>query len=128
MDLSHKRVLIVDDISLVRKTFINTLFKIGSVNIFEAATVFEAKRILSEQSIDIIFSDWHMEGGDGIDLLKFVRANSLDQIKNVVFIMVTGGKERAFEAMDHKANNIIHKPFDVDDILFKLNVMKNCRL
>lgn len=127
MNLFHHSILIVDDSATVRVSLKRTLIKMGASDISDAANIQDGWEIFNQRKIDLIFCDWHMGGGDGILLLDKIRSLEDEEKKYSLFIMITGGKEKAFEAMDRGANQIIHKPFDLNDIIYKLNIIKNAK-
>jgi CheY-like chemotaxis protein len=123
MSLHNLNVLIVDDVKVVRTSLKKILNEFSMEKVFEASNIQEAWDIIEEYQIDLIFSDWNMPDGDGIELLRKLREHSNEKKKYTKFIMVTGAEEKTLKAMDSGANNIIHKPFDGNIILEKLNLI-----
>ena len=78
---------------------------------------------INNTDISLVFSDWNMPNGDGIDLLDKVRSSDQEKLKYLKFVMVTGAHDKAFLAMDSGAHNIIHKPFNKINILRKLELL-----
>ncbi len=74
-------------------------------------TVFDAKKILKEGQVDLVFLDNHLKDGNGIDLLK-----SLDRI-DFKIIFVTGHEEFAIEAFKFSAIDYLMKPVDPDELI-----------
>ena len=114
--------LIIDDEPIARsiiKTYCSHLPVLRVVA--ECANAFEAKKILQERKIDILFLDIHMPVLDGISFLKTLK--NLPQI-----IFTTAYKEHAVTAFDFNACDYLVKPFSlerfivaVDKALEKLN-------
>lgn len=125
MEYQNLNVLVVDDVKVVRSALSKALNKVNIIHISDAENIQEAWEIITKQKIDIIFCDWNMDDGDGIDLLKKLREQENNELKFKKFIMVTGAKDKAYLAMDAGAHNIIHKPFDVDTIRTKLELLYN---
>ena len=123
MLIEAKKILIVDDIKVVRSALINNLKNLGHCHFYQADNIEDAWDLVSKEDIDLVFSDWNMPGGDGIELLKRIRSNENDNIRYKKFIMITGDKTKAFDAMDTGANNIIHKPFKSEDIKMKIELL-----
>ena len=73
MNIKNLNVIIVDDVNVVRQSLKKTLSHLGIEKIFEASNIKEAWNIINEYSIDIVFCDWNMPDGDGIDLLTKLR-------------------------------------------------------
>ena len=114
-------ILVVDDFSTMRRIVKNILKQLGYLNIFEADDGATALEILGKQKIDLIISDWNMPQISGLELLKTVRASA--DWKNLPFLMVTaeGQKEHVIEAVKHRVNNYIIKPFTPEVMTEKIN-------
>lgn len=114
------KILVVDDFATMRRIVRNILKELGYTNIFEADDGSTALDILKTEKIDFIISDWNMPQITGIELLKTVRAS--EQWRELPFLMVTaeGKKEQVLEAVKHKVNNYIIKPFTADTMREKI--------
>src|SRR4030042_556499 len=114
-------VLVVDDFSTMRRIVKKILKQLGYLNIFESDDGATALEILGKQKIDFIISDWNMPRISGLELLKTVRAST--DWKNLPFLMVTaeGQKEHVIEAVKHRVNNYIIKPFTPEVLTEKIN-------
>jgi len=104
-------VLIVDDFATMRKIVRNVLKQIGFKNMVEADNGKAALEVIKREKVQFIVSDWNMPEMTGLELLKTVR--STEEYKDIPFLMVTaeGQKEQVLEAIKHKVNNYIIKPF-----------------
>lgn len=73
------------------------------------------------QKFDLILSDWNMPIVSGIALLKLVRAHS--GMATTPFLLITAEKEfvQVREAIEHKVNSYIVKPFTPEAIKIKLD-------
>lgn len=114
----NARILIVDDMSTMRKIIKNMLQKMGYTNFKEADDGKPAWQALEEsyeqgQPFDFVVSDWNMPGMTGLDLLKNVRGD--DRFKTLPFLMVTAEAEQANVVIAVKAgvSNFIVKPFAI---------------
>lgn len=128
VNFENLNILIVDDISTVQKVMNKTLKEVGVKSTICTDNNLDAWNIINERigtpdKIDVVFCDWNMPKGDGIYLLKKIRASENENIKWIKFIMVTGSNEKVLEAMDEGANNVIHKPFNKEVILSKFNII-----
>ncbi len=115
------KIIIVDDES----ASLNLMGKViaGMRNDIEVAGLFStiqlAKDFLEKHSVDIVFSDIKMPGGDGIDLAEFVHKNYPD-IK-VVFFSAYSDFEYAQQAIRLGVKHYISKPVDMDELKTTLN-------
>lgn len=114
------RFLVVDDMRYMRATLKSMLRSIGFERIEQAENGLEALRILRSQRIDIIISDWQMDGMNGLELLKEVRSDHTMASKP--FLMITGESEFSYveTALEAGVSDFIIKPFDSSTLSKKI--------
>ena len=116
------KILIVDDMSTMRKLVTKTCQSLGFTNFVDAADGSLAWETLtnSEHKIGLIISDWNMPNCTGIDFLKRVRADS--RFKNLPFILVTAEAEKhqIVEAISSGVSGYVIKPFTAESLSSKL--------
>ncbi|MBE9527528.1 MAG: chemotaxis response regulator CheY [Proteobacteria bacterium] len=107
------KILVVDDFSTMRRIIKNLLRDLGFNNTDEADDGLTALPMLKTAKYDLLVTDWNMPGMQGIDLLKAVRADSDETLKNIPVLMVTAEqkKEQIIEAAQAGVNGYIVKPF-----------------
>ena len=110
------KILVVDDMSTMRKIIKNMLSQIGFTNITEAddgATAWPLIQgaIQEGKPYEFIVSDWNMPQMSGLDLLKNVR--STEGLEKLPFLMITAEAEQGNVVIAVKAgvSNFIVKPF-----------------
>ena len=81
------KVLVVDDMSTMRRIVKNVLKQIGFSDMVEAENGLDALSKLKVGDIGLIVSDWNMPVMQGIELLREVRADV--ELKHIPFLMVT---------------------------------------
>lgn len=102
------RVLIVDDERLARANLKGLLKEHCYVRVVgEARNIAEARKILDETPVDLIFLDIQMPGGSGFDLLE-----TLETRPHVVF--VTAYDHYVTQASTSQALDFLLKPVDPD--------------
>jgi len=104
-----KRVLVVEDDPQLRDAIVSTL-ELANSNVFEVASAEEACVFLSNNDVDLVFSDVCMHEMDGHDLLRWINKHK----PQIPFILMTayGTIERSVEAMRDGAADYITKPFE----------------
>ena len=114
------KVLVVDDMSTMRRILKNVLKQIGFSNLVEAENGQDALNKLKVGDIGLIVSDWNMPVMQGIELLRTVRADA--ELKHLPFLMVTaeGQKENIIEAVQAGVSNYVVKPFTAEALQGKL--------
>lgn len=103
-------VLVVDDQESMCMIMQNQLNALGIKNICRAASVVDAIELLKKKKVDLVFSDFNMENGSGLDLLQHVRAHPLT--RKLPFIMVTGNADAdvVTSVMQAGVNGYVVKP------------------
>lgn len=109
-----RRILIVDDSRLMRKSVSKILGKLYDV--VEAADGKEAWKILGEDgTIEVVCCDLSMPIMDGFGFLGLVHNSDNERIKNTPVIIVTGAEdteENRNEIFNQGAVDFVSKPFD----------------
>lgn len=118
------KILVVDDMVMVRNFIITCLKNYGYSDISEAKDGLEAWKILLEAkpSYDLVISDWSMPALSGIDLLKKIRAD--ERLKKIPVIMITSesDSEMVAEAAKAGVTNYVIKPFTQEILQKKLQI------
>jgi two-component system chemotaxis response regulator CheY len=114
------KVLVVDDFATMRKIVRNILKQIGFEDISEAEDGNAALRVLKNEKIGLVVTDWNMPNMSGLELLQEIRRDS--QISNLPVLMVTaeGLKENVMEAIKAGVNNYVVKPFTAEVLQEKI--------
>ena len=115
------KVLVVDDLSTMRRIVKNLLRDLGFTNIQEADDGSTALPMLKEGGFDFVVTDWNMPGMQGIDLLKAIRADT--NLSHIPVLMVTAEakKEQIVMAAQAGVNGYIVKPFTAATLKTKLD-------
>ena len=106
-------ILIVDDEDSQRSVLSGYLRKKRHVT-FEAGSVAEAVGVFSAHPIDVVFSDFKMPHGSGLDLLKELK--KLHSQASVVIMTAFGTIEGAVSAMREGAFDYLTKPINLDEL------------
>ncbi|MDH3502948.1 MAG: chemotaxis response regulator CheY [Nitrospirota bacterium] len=114
------KVLVVDDMSTMRRIVKNVLRQIGFSDIMEAENGQDALTKLKAGGFGLVVSDWNMPVMQGIELLRAVRADA--ELKTLPFLMVTGEaqKENLIVAVQAGVSNYVVKPFTAEVLQGKL--------
>lgn len=115
------KILIVDDFSTMRRIIKNLLRDLGFTNTVEADDGTTALPILNAGGIDFLVTDWNMPGMQGIDLLKYVRADEKLSTMPVLMVTAEQKREQIIEAAQAGVNGYIVKPFTAATLKEKIN-------
>jgi two-component system, chemotaxis family, chemotaxis protein CheY len=123
-DLNMK-ILVVDDMSTMRRIVKNILKQLGFSNMEEAENGQEALQKLKADTYGFVVSDWNMPVMPGIEMLRAIRAD--ETLKHIPVLMVTAEaqKENLIEAIQAGVNNYVVKPFTAETMQEKINKIFN---
>ena len=116
MGADTSTLLVVDDEASVRK-LLRRLFVMESYKVVEAHDRQSTLDILNSETVDLITLDVNLDGEDGLELLREIRANSI-----VPIIMVSGKGELidTVVGLEVGADDYICKPFEHRDVLARV--------
>jgi len=111
MPPANIKILVVDDMSTMRRIIKTILNQLGYTNIDEAENGKQALAKLKKERFDFVITDWNMPEMDGLALVKAIRSD--DDLRSLPVLMVTAEakKENVMEALKAGVNNYIVKPF-----------------
>jgi len=89
-----QRVLLVDDSRSIR-TLLKIYLMARSFEYIEAESAEAALTVLETQSVDLILTDFHMDGMNGADFAAAVRANRNAKVSKIPILMMTGDANAA---------------------------------
>ncbi|MEP7152596.1 MAG: chemotaxis response regulator CheY [Nitrospira sp.] len=117
----NMKILVVDDMSTMRRIVKNILKQLGFNNLEEAENGQEALTKLKADTYGFVVSDWNMPVMMGIDMLRAIRAD--EKLKQIPVLMVTAEaqKENLMEAVKAGVSNYVVKPFTAETMQEKIN-------
>lgn len=105
--------LIVDDSSAVRAFVRASLEEVGLARVQEAATGFEALRLLAANAFDVVIVDINMPDINGLELLAFMKKSPRQQAARRILISTQVGGPDSKRGFELGADAFLQKPFDV---------------
>ena len=110
--VKRPRVLVVDDDLGIRNVLQRCLRARYDLTVMVTAEA--AIKAVGETHFDVLLSDVHLDGMDGVELLRRVREHDLD----LPVILMTGAPslETAVKAIEHGALRYLFKPFNLDKL------------
>ncbi len=111
--MSGQRLLIVDDEASIRDMLAFFFHKKG-FEVLTASNFTEGQAAAARSSPDLVLCDIRMPDGNGLDLLRKVKAESPKT--PVIMITAHTSTKDAIEAMKAGAVDYIAKPFDVEEL------------
>lgn len=112
--MTRKSILIVDDEVTIRKALAKALEREG-YQVTAVKSVLEASSIAKDAKHQLVISDLQLPDGDGLSLIKQLRANNAD----LASIIITGFAtvESAIQATKEGVFHYVTKPFNIDEVL-----------
>jgi two-component system chemotaxis response regulator CheY len=117
------KVLVVDDFATMRKIVRNILKQIGFEDITEAEDGNVALRVLKNEKVGLVVTDWNMPNMSGLDLLREIRHDPQNSNLPVLMVTAEGLKENVMEAVKAGVNNYVVKPFTAEVLQEKIETI-----
>jgi len=107
----------VEDSETMRSLIVASLEDLElPVKITEAASGFEALRVLPREDFDLVLTDINMPDINGLELLSFVRNNSRFEGVPVVIVSTEGSERDREKGLGLGADAYLVKPFDPEQL------------
>lgn len=131
-DFDRVNILLAEDNPFIRSLLVNSLKVLGVGNVFAVEHGGDAihflQRVKNEpmkigvQHIDIVMTNWDMHPIDGMMLMRWIRRHKDSPDRFVPIIMITSytEPERIVKAREMGVNEILAKPFTINNIGEKL--------
>jgi len=120
---TDSKLLIVDDLATMRALTRSILKSLGYKDIEEAEDGIKALTIIKKSKVDFIITDWNMPRMSGIELLRFIKADSKLKDIPVLFVTAEGEKEKIVSAIEAGVTNYIVKPFSAKTLKEKMAII-----
>jgi two-component system chemotaxis response regulator CheY len=112
-----QHILIVEDSATMRSLLASALTDLGtSVEITEAASGFEALRLLPREPFDLILTDINMPDINGLELLSFVKGNAAYREIPLIIVSTEGSERDREKGLGLGADAYLVKPFEPEDL------------
>lgn len=114
------KIMIADDMQMMRRLLKSTLIKAGFIDISEAINGEDLLQQLEDSAFDLIICDWDMPRMSGIDALHRIRKS--DEHKDTPFVMVTAVADagQVRQAIEAGISDYIIKPIKPEQFLEKI--------
>lgn len=114
-----KNLLIVDDDQDILALLKHTLVR--DFNLIFSSSLEEAKRVLAEESIEIIILDENLPDGSGSDFCAYLKGKKQYQSIPIIMLTQMTGLKDKLNAFDAGADDYIGKPFEPLEVLARVN-------
>jgi two-component system chemotaxis response regulator CheY len=115
--VANYKILVVEDSAIRRQLLVMALRHIPGAMIFEAANGIEALKMLTNEQVDMLFSDINMPGMDGLKLVNLIRGDPRRRRIPIVMVTTEGAEEDRERAMALGADEYITKPVQAAEVI-----------
>ncbi|MDR0805850.1 MAG: phosphate regulon transcriptional regulator PhoB [Enterobacteriaceae bacterium] len=117
-----KRILVVEDEAPIRE-MISLVLEQNGFQFIEAADFSTAQTLLSEPFPDLVLLDWMLPGGSGIQLIKYMKRESLTKEIPIVMLTARSEEEDRVMGLESGADDYITKPFSPKELLARIKAV-----
>ena len=124
--LNNVACLVVESNSNHLQLIKEVLRPLGISKVAESPNAKSALQYLENNVVDIIFSEWHMDGEmDGLGFVEWVRKNPASKNVFVPIVMVTAQSEewKVMKARDAGVTEFLVKPFSASTLAKRITVV-----
>ncbi|MCZ4242658.1 response regulator [Pedobacter punctiformis] len=119
--MENKKILIADD----DEGIVDAVTMILEVMGYEVEHTYDGGTVIDavKSKPDLIMLDIWMSGHDGRDICKALKNNP--DYKEIPILMISASRDIKQSALDAGANDFMEKPFEMDSLLNKVNLLLN---
>mgnify|MGYP002629537531 CR=1 FL=1 len=122
--LDRTKILIVED-DIQMRDFISGLFS-SKYTVVEAKNGLEGMKKAIRYMPDLIISDVMMPNMDGVEFCKKLKEDHRTIHIPIIILTAKASDESAIESLKYGANDYILKPFNINELIFKVeNIVRN---
>lgn len=116
------KILAVEDDLVARKILVQALHRLGH-DVAEASDGAEALRVLGNEPVRVIVSDWLMPEMDGLELCRRIRARvNAEYTYFILLTSRTADHANQREAIEAGVDDFLTKPLDLQELWMRLRV------
>lgn len=116
----NAKIIVVDDDSGIGE-MLKTLLEFYDFKVTVTERPEETEQLISEHDIDLVMLDMLISGVNGTDVCARLRQN--EETKDVPVLMMSALHDAGSKCRKAGANDFIAKPFEMDDLIEKINEM-----
>jgi two-component system KDP operon response regulator KdpE len=116
--MNSTHVLVVEDEAPIRQWLATTLAAEGH-EVFEAATAREAETLAGNRRIDLFLLDLGLPDGDGVALIRWLRAWTR---RPIIVLSARAQEQQKVDALDAGADDYLIKPLGVAELHARIRV------
>ena len=116
------KILVIEDEPDIRKNLEYNLAREG-FSVSSAASILEAKTLLSSDDFNLILLDLMLPDGSGLDLCKEIKANSKTESTPVIILTAKDDEVDKVVGFEIGADDYVTKPFSVRELILRVKAV-----
>ncbi len=126
--IEKKKILVVEDDEKLLRIIRFHLNQMGFNDIIDAENGDDALKTLHANRFDLIITDWHMPGMDGLDFFNALKND--ESLNSIPVLMITGEaqREKMVQALNNGIKHYLVKPFDGKDLKKEIEVLLDIKM
>ncbi len=116
--MNKNKILVVDDDSGIGE-MLKTLLEFYEYDVTVTARPEETEDLIAKKDIDLVMLDMLISGVNGTDVCARLRKNP--ETKDIPVLMMSALHDAGPKCKKAGANDFIAKPFEMDDLVAKIN-------
>ncbi|QDL54580.1 response regulator [Rhodoferax aquaticus] len=122
MDIKSARIVVVDDESIMRTFILNSLRRLGILDLYAFEDGAEALREVIKLKPDLVLTDVHMQPVGGIEFVRQLRGLPNNQLSNtkVIFLSADSSVATVGEALPLGVSGYLVKPPMLNSLAAKI--------
>jgi len=113
-----KKVLVIEDEPIIAE-MMSILLEVEGYNVISSSNMTFAKRKLMDSDIGLVMLDLKLKDEDGAAMCAYIKGH--DDLKHIPVILVSANSDLEQIRKDCGADDHIHKPFDMNGFMAKVN-------
>lgn len=114
--IQGKSILIVEDSATTRALIKAVIEEMGDIKIVEAASGFEALKLLPTQNFNLVITDINMPDINGLELISFIKNNPQYNHIPLIIISTERSEEDKKRGLNLGAMAYVTKPFKAQEL------------
>lgn len=119
-DMANRRILIVDDESVLRRVLSDALQAVG-YDVVTASNGVEGLEQFKAEKPDLVIADVMMPDMDGMTMVERMRQESNGV--EILFLSARSGAEDVVEGFRRGGNDYLRKPFALDELMARITAL-----
>ena len=120
--MHKKRILLVEDEIAIRKMLIFSIERAGFL-VSQAENSVSAKKLILENTPDLIIVDWMLPDLSGLELIRYLRREDLYSELPIIMLTAKADERDKIIGLEGGADDYITKPFSTKELIARVKAL-----